>query len=373
MSRVILLLALFYATLAHAHKPSDSYITLTVEGEHIAGQWDIALRDLDYAIGLDANDDGSITWGELRAKQPEIAAYALPHLKISSAGIPCASQVQAHLVDQHSDGVYAVMRFSVECSTPPQTLELSYSLFAELDPQHKGLLSLQYQGNTRTAIFGVEQPTQRFELTQPDPWRQFMDFITEGVWHIWIGFDHILFLLALLLPAVLIRNAGRWSAVTDFRGAFWNVVKIVTAFTVAHSITLSLAALSIIELPSRLVETTIAASIIVGAANNIYPVIYNRLWMVAFAFGLIHGFGFASVLADLHLPQNTLLRSLVGFNVGVELGQLAIVALFLPLAFWLRGTQFYQRYILVAGSLAIAILAAIWMAERFFEFKLLPV
>ena len=137
MSRLILLIVLFYATLAHAHKPSDSYITLTVDKEHIEGQWDIALRDLDYAIGLDANDDGSITWGEVRAKQSEISAYALPHLLISSARVPCASKVKAHLVDQHSDGVYAIMRFSIECPTSPQILEINYSLFADLDPQHK--------------------------------------------------------------------------------------------------------------------------------------------------------------------------------------------------------------------------------------------
>jgi hypothetical protein len=161
--------------------------------------------------------------------------------------------------------------------------------------------------------------------------------------------------------------------VAGFRGAFWSVLKIVTAFTVAHSVTLSLAALGIIQLPSRLVESTIAASIVVGAANNIRLVIHTRLWMVAFVFGLVHGFGFASVLADLHLPQGALLRSLVGFNIGVELGQLAIVALFLPLAFLLRGTPLYQRYTLGVGSFVIAVLAAVWMAERLFEFKLLPV
>lgn len=357
-----------------AHKPSDSYLQLTIHQGHIEGRWDIALRDLDYAIGLDANDDGEITWGELRSRQTEIAAYVLPRLLIRSAGTACApSQVREHLVDRHSDGGYEVLLFTAECPAPPKTLELNYSLFAELDPQHKGLLNLQYQGITRTAIFGVGQPLQRFELTSPNPWRQFLGFVREGIWHIWIGFDHILFLLALLLPAVLWRKTGQWVAVADFRGAFWNVLKIVTAFTVAHSITLSLAALSIIQLPTRLVESTIAASIVIGAANNIRPVIHTRLWMVAFVFGLIHGFGFASVLADLHLPQEALLRSLVGFNIGVEFGQLAIVALFLPLAFLLRGTHLYQRYTLGMGSLAIAVLAAIWMTERLFEFKLLPV
>ena len=115
---------------------------------------------------------------------------------------------------------------------------------------------------------------------------------------------------------------------------------VVTAFTLAHSITLTLAALRLVELPSRLVESAIAASVVLAAVNNLVPVVERRRWMVAFAFGLIHGFGFASVLAELGLPQETLVLSLLGFNLGVELGQLAIVAVFLPTAYALRNTRF---------------------------------
>lgn len=358
---------------AHAHKPSDSYLNLSIQGSHIEGQWDVALRDLDYAIGLDSNDDGQITWGELRARHTEIAAYVLSRLQLRGAGALCPSLALEHLVDNHSDGAYAILKFSAKCPTPPEHLELTYSLFSELDPQHKGLLNLQYHGLVRTAIFGVEKPLQGFELASTNPWRQFLDFVREGIWHIWIGYDHILFLLALLLPAVLWRKAGQWVAVADFRGAGWNVLKIVTAFTVAHSITLSLAALSIIQLPSRLVESAIAVSIVASAANNIRPLIHTRLWMVAFIFGLVHGFGFASVLMGLNLPQGALLSALVGFNLGVEIGQLAIVAIFFPLAFLLRCTRMYQCYTLGAGSLMIAIVATLWMAERIFNVTLLPI
>ena len=115
--------------------------------------------------------------------------------------------------------------------------------------------------------------------------------------------------------------------------------KVVTAFTVAHSITLSLAALGVISLPSRLVESAIAASVVLAALNNVCPVVYGGRWIIAFCFGLIHGFGFASVLTDLGLPQDSLLLALVAFNLGVELGQLAIVAVFLPIAYALRGRR----------------------------------
>ena len=152
---------------------------------------------------------------------------------------------------------------------------------------------------------------------------------------------------------------------------FWDVLKVVTAFTVAHSITLSLAALEVISLPSRLVEATIAASVVLAALNNIWPRVLERRWMVAFAFGLIHGFGFASVLADLGLPQNALLLALVGFNLGVEAGQLCIVGAFLPIAFFLRESTFYRRGIMAGGSALISLVALVWFIERAFNVKLL--
>ena len=191
------------------------------------------------------------------------------------------------------------------------------------------------------------------------------------MWHIWIGFDHILFLLSLLLPAVLFWQRPRWLPVATLRVAVVDVLKIVTAFTVAHSITLSLAALGFVSLPSRWVESAIAASVVLAALNNLYPVVQGRRWAVAFGFGLIHGFGFASVLADLGLPQGALALALLGFNLGVELGQMAIVAVFLPLAFALRRTDFYRWGVFTAGSLVIVLLAMVWLAERVLDIKLL--
>lgn len=125
-------------------------------------------------------------------------------------------------------------------------------------------------------------------------------------------------------------------------------------------------------LPSRLVDSTIAASVVLASMNNIVPLFHERRWTMAFAFGLVHGFGFASVLSDLGLPQNALVLALVAFNVGVEAGQLAIVAAFLPAAFVIRRTLVYRRLVLLGGSLAIAILAAVWLVERTFDLKLLP-
>jgi hypothetical protein len=370
--RILLLAALLFSASALAHKPSDSYLALGVDGAVVRGQWDIALRDLEFAIGLDADGNGEITWGELRAKRSEIEAYAFSRLKINSDGKTCATSNTEFLVDGHSDGAYAVLRFDADCGgRVPASVEIAYSLFFDLDPTHRGLLRFERNGAAQTGVLSPERPKLAFRAGESSRLSQFFDYLREGTWHIWIGFDHILFLLSLLLPSVFIFRKKEWKAAAHFRDPFWDVLKVVTSFTVAHSITLSLAALSVISLPSRLVESTIALSVLLAALNNLKPVVAERRWAVAFAFGLIHGFGFASVLTDLGLPQGALLLALVGFNLGVELGQLAIVGAFLPLAYVLRGSWFYRRLVFSGGSAAIALVASIWLAERVFDFKLL--
>jgi HupE / UreJ protein len=359
---------------AHAHKPSDSYLAISVDGSTISGQWDIALRDLDHAIGLDADGDAQITWGELRARHADIAAYALARLAVNADGAACTLRPGEQLVDEHTDGAYTVLRFAVDCPAlraPPAALRVDYRLFADLDPQHRGLLRLDAAGSSRTAIFSPQAAQQDFELQAASRAGQFGAYFVEGVWHIWIGFDHILFLVSLLLPAVLVWQQRRWQPAERFGQAFFDVLKIVTSFTVAHSITLSLATLGVVSLPSRVVESAIAASVVLAALNNVWPLVHGRRWVVAFVFGLIHGFGFASVLADLGLPSGTLVLALVGFNLGVEAGQLAIVAVFLPLAYALRRTALYRRGVFFGGSLLIAALAGVWLAERAFNLQLL--
>lgn len=360
---------------AFAHKPSDSYLKLDVDGATIEGQWDIALRDLDYAIGLDGNQDDAITWGEVRAKHDEIAAYALSRLTLGPADASCVRGMREHLVDNHSDGAYAVLRFTADCPMAPAVLDIDYRLFFEIDPQHRGLLNLTSQGINQIGIFSADEPVQHFTLAESSRFEQFVEYLEEGVVHIWAGFDHILFLMALLLPAVLApsaRSGETGNGSPGLRAALWGVLKIVTAFTVAHSITLSLATLGVVSLPSRLVESAIAASVVLAAINNIYPIVRRGLWIIAFCFGLIHGFGFASVLGDLGLPRGSLLLALLAFNLGVEVGQLAIVALFLPLAFMLRDTLFYRRAVLVGGSSCVAIIAALWLTQRAFDVVLVP-
>src|SRR4051812_31934711 len=187
--RCALILLVLLSGTAQAHKPSDSYLSITVNGGRIEGRWDIALRDLEFAVGLDANGDGQITWGELRARHADIASYALSRLKLVGDGRDCPIKAGAQEVDEHSDGTYTVLRFAADCGGDFAELEASYSLFFDFDAQHKGLLNLSTQTSTQPGVFSIDHLSQRFELASLSAWRQFVSFVREGIWHIWVGYD----------------------------------------------------------------------------------------------------------------------------------------------------------------------------------------
>ena len=380
MKRFVLLLLAVLLQLLHgtawAHKPSDSYLTLraTAGSADITVRWDIALRDLDYVLEIDRDGNGELTWGEVRQRSADITRLATSRLQLTAADKACSwATAMPMMIDKHSDGAYAVLSLTAQCGNLSNLqvgdLKAKYALLFDVDPSHRGLVQwvAPGQSNAQALVFGADSAEQSLALQPASVWQTLRQYLKDGVLHIWAGYDHILFLLSLLLPAVLIRQAGKWEAAPRLGGAFKEVLKVVTAFTLAHSITLSLAALQIISLPSRLVESVIAASVILAALNNLRGTIDKRRWVMAFVFGLIHGFGFASVLTDLGLPQGALILALVGFNGGVEVGQLAIVAIFLPLAFWLRATTFYRVGVLKVGSVVVALLASWWLVQRLFD------
>ena len=437
MSRARLFAALAFAglvaaPLAQAHKASDAYLTLHVDGAVVDARIDIALRDLDRDLYLDTNADDQLSWKEVRTRWADIAALARNDIRLSADGARCTpapastpvTDANAPALTEHSDGTYAVLRTQWHCAAPVQQLSVEYELFAKTDPTHRGIarvsranaaadapapqLAVLSPGNgwhrfklpplpaaaaTAMAASATPAPPALMQST-PDatgrdadtatvdeaPTSSFFGFVREGVHHILIGYDHILFLLSLLLPSVWIRSAvtdprtgvtrTRWLPSTNLRLALTNVLKVVTAFTVAHSITLALSVLNIVNPPSRWVECIIAASVVLAALNNIWPVISEARWKLTFVFGLVHGFGFASALKDAGLAKGALVGPLVGFNVGVEIGQLCIVAVVLPIAWSLRGTRTY-RGAFAAGSLAIAGVAGLWLVQRAFDLSLI--
>jgi hypothetical protein len=371
------LLLVFAALLswpALAHKPSDSYLTIrgADNSSDFAVRWDIALRDLDYVLELDRDGNGALTWSEVRTRADDIAKYATDHLTLTAGDKACAWQSPAPMqLDHHSDGTYAVLSLAAKCDSLEHGLKMKYSLLFDVDPSHRGLVQWIAPGSasSQALVFGTDNAEQPLALQPAGAWQTLGQYLYDGMWHIWIGYDHILFLLSLLLPAVLVRVKGDWEPANSLKRSLIEVLKVVTAFTLAHSITLSLAALQVVSLPSRIVESTIAASVVFAALNNLRGTIEKKRWVMAFVFGLVHGFGFASVLADLGLPQQALALALVGFNLGVEVGQMAIVVAFVPVAFALRKTLFYRHGVLTFGSLIVALVAGYWFVQRAFDFQ----
>ena len=363
MYRILLVCCLvLFPLVVKAHTPSSSYLFLKDDSQ-LELRWDIALRDLDYVLGLDSNQDQTITWRELKNKRQEVEAYALSNLIIERKGHSCSLSSQKLQVVNHTDGMYAVLGISSECVSNTGSLNIKYSLLFDEDAYHRGIIFDQRSKKENSYIASLEKKT--IEIADKSGLvRNLVTFVKQGIWHILIGYDHILFVLTLMLPAVLLYRDRKWVAVKALKPALISLLKVVTAFTIAHSITLSLATIGLVSLPSRLVESAIALSVLLVAINNIKPLFTHARWSMAFFFGLIHGFGFASVLSDLDLNNGSLLISLLGFNIGVELGQGIILLLLFPVAYSLRKTKVYQGTILKGGSILISLLASFWLVQR---------
>ena len=362
------LLSCSFTAAAQAHIASSGFLSVKIAGTDVVGSIEIAVRDVELAVGVDANRDNQITWRELNDSAPRLARYLSEHLAFAAqdggSGVACPLSFQALQVNDRVDGSYAWLPFTAQCPLAVRDLTIDYSVMAGLDPSHRGLLTLTAGRAVQTAVLGGAAEHATFAVFAPSRWRAFVDYLHAGIWHIWSGIDHLLFLLSLLLPAVLLRKGGRWEPVPEARPALVSIFKVVTAFTLAHSLTLTLAALDIIRLPSRLTESIIAASIIVAALNNIFPLVTESRARIAFAFGLLHGFGFASVLADMGLPHGARLISLLAFNLGIETGQMAVVLAVMPVIYALRAGPFYRRALMPWGSAAIAALALVWLVQR---------
>lgn len=412
-------LALLTASAAQAHKASDAYLQLSRQGELLALRWDVALRDLDAALGLDANGDNLLSWGEVKAHRADIEAHLQGRLSLHPLGAAKACALRAQIaeppIERRIDGNYLVMRLTGACALPQGQAQLRYRFMQDVDPTHRGLVqlsgrsgqvwSLTPDGRPVTLavpdaprLSGLRLPGLRAagytpDLAplaprphdgEPDPStpsaepvteaKGFSDMVRDGMHHILIGTDHLLFVLCLLLPAVVQRAPGAHRApVAGLRQALGPVLATVTAFTVAHSITLALAALGHVTLSPRLIEPAIALTIALAAIDNIHPILGRHRYAFTFGFGLVHGFGFAGVLGELNLPTQGFAQALLGFNLGVELGQLMVVLPALALLMALRRLPAYASHLMPAGSALALVVALGWFTERAFDLGFMPV
>jgi hypothetical protein len=368
------LFSVLNAPLAHAHSSSNSYLTLSTSGPVLTLRADVHLRDLDLIFDLDANRDGQVTWGETQARSPELNDWLGQGIALTAAGQKCALGRADLQASEHADGAYLSALWVVNCpgissaaEATDARLALRYDLIFAQDSLHRGLLKVDFGDEQSSALLSPERPEALISRADNSPLKVFGRYIVEGVWHIWIGIDHIVFLLSLLVLAPLKSSRQRvvhWQAAKQARPVVLDVLAVVTAFTVAHSITLGLTITGWLTPPADWVEPAIAISVVLAALNNLLGFSALKRWRLAFVFGLVHGFGFASVLIDLGLPTSALLAALGGFNIGVELGQLAIVGAFLPVAWVLRKTRFYRWVVVAGSSAAIVVLGVFWTLER---------
>ncbi|GAB3002175.1 HupE/UreJ family protein [Psychrosphaera aestuarii] len=345
------------------HQLSTSYLTLKSESEkpqNLLGKWQVEVKDLEQVIDFDINNDGNITWQEVTLQQSAISQFIKRVLTITQKERQCIVSSQGPLkLDSHFNLPYLDIPILVNCQSTG-AFAIKYDAFFDFDSNHKSLISI----NNTSFVYDITDSEGFVGVDQVTAYSTAVEYLYQGILHIWMGLDHILFLIALLLTCVLIREQNKWLASPSKVQILKQTAWIVTAFTIAHSITLTATAMGIIAPSSKWVEIGIAISVVVAALNNIWPVVIRLGW-VTFGFGLLHGMGFAGVLGELGLSNEYQLLSVLTFNLGVEIGQLAILAVTLPLLILAREFNWYQRWLMPAGSLVIAIIATQWTIERF--------
>jgi hypothetical protein len=386
---------------ARAHQTSVVYLDVVMQGRVVDVEARITAEDLGEPVGLSPLI--TPTREQARARADRAARYVAERVHVANGGAACpATPGAAEIRERPREGTFAlavVVRYV--CGRQIDDLHLRYDLFFDLDPRHQGLAEIRAFGSTREKVFREGDREVRV-VGEPSRLAQFGDYFALGVEHIFTGYDHIAFLFGLLVIA----------GARGTRRGLRYALGVVTAFTVAHSLTLISAALGWVRLPSRLVESAIALSILYVALENLRTAEPRARWALTFGFGLVHGFGFATVLGELGLPSRGLVLSLLAFNVGVEAGQLLVVALAFPVllalhrrhwrapdvaqlvllpiagmfvlaragvplaplvAVALGGTAGltlatcrwgYDRGVRVGASLAIAALATLWLLER---------
>ena len=403
--------ALLATGAAHAHKGSDAYLDVqqldspapAMQAIHAAQRdyrfaLSVAIKDLDLILPMDANADGQVTWGEVKQAMPLVLPVLNQAAQMEAApGRPAATptanpaeQSACHLnwqldgIERRSDGAYLRLVAQAQCPAT-SALALRYTLFKAQDATHRLLVAGRIAGQDFLTTAKPQQPlalvlapgtaagAAAAQVAPPSSrWSALQDYAAMGVQHLLQGYDHLAFLLALVLPLRLrfgraqpinaLDSAGHVQA--DTRGVWLALLRTVTAFTLGHSITLILASFGWLQASPLWVEPVIALSIAVTALLNLRPVAWVRTDVLALAFGLIHGFGFAGLLQEAGAPTGLLPWALAGFNLGVEAGQLLAVGAWVVAAQMVMAKPWYHRVVVRGGSVLLILLAAWWFLER---------
>jgi hypothetical protein len=359
----LLLTLMGVAQLAVAHEASTSYLHLALRPDgSLTGSLDVGVFDLSWSVALDADGDGRVLWKEVQAAQPGITALVARSITLERGGGRCTLRVTDILVTRHVGEPYLSLPLAGVCPGGGLLAVRSTLLLAE-DSGHRTLLEVETPAGTTNGFLAQRTPV----WTQPahaSAWGIFAAFLVQGMWHVWTGYDHLAFLLSLLLPCALRVANGRWQPAQSLRSVLKDLLQLVTAFTFAHSITLGLATLQLVTVSPRVIEPLIALTIVVCALFNLVPRLAHLRLPLAFSFGLIHGFGFASALSELEPARGHILLLLAGFNIGVELAQMTVVLLVAPAIAAGRHSPLYATRWMPAASVAVALCGCAWLLAR---------
>lgn len=354
MKKYLLTILFLITSNLSAHEINTSYSEIVIRPEINKLMFELTLSQADLTLAFNHKlEDSKNTVSRRDSILVNMQDYFRQRYGFEINGTKLDLQVLGALpyIDELGKNL---VKFSYEAEIPQylRTLAIYTNYYENLNPLHKNLILLKLGTQTQQAILSEDFPDDIFLLDNPNLsiFSKNLHFIRFGVEHIFLGYDHILFLLGVILLG----------------GKFKNLVKLVTAFTIAHSLTLILSALQIIVLPPRFIESLIALSIVYIAVENFFVKNSEQRWMITFIFGLIHGFGFASVLTELGLPQKGLVASLLSFNIGVEIGQIIIVGLLFPIIlFGLRPR--WQKIFVYGVSSIILVFGLLWFVERAFN------
>lgn len=377
---VFLALLLFCSPyLAYAHTLGQTYLYLGISDHEIDVRFEVTAADLNQALNLDLPTDGTLKPEDLQPHSAGIADYLSARVSIAPDGKPVTLKFVEHTLRDIQLAQYVLSHFIIEDrEAPPEFIDFDYSVMFDADEKHTGILVIENNWRSNTfdneagiaLVFEDDSRQQRLDMSADSLWTGFRAMIRLGFHHILEGLDHILFLIAIMLPAVVRREQGRWQFAENFSTASWHILKVVTIFTIAHSITLSLAALEILLIPPRLVESVIAASIAIAALDIFVPILRGHVGIIVFLFGLFHGAGFAGVLLDMNIHSDYMVLTLLGFNIGVELGQIAIVLVVFPILYLIRTSSLYLRFGMQAIAAGLMAIGLYWFTERAFNVDL---
>ena len=373
MLTFIFVASLTTSSTLNAHRVGESYVYLSVYDNRLTGTFHIILSDLNNALEL-KTPDVQITKDNLADRASEIYSYYGDKVQFNDKETELPIRFTGFDI-LRSGRIWVLTEFVIiENAATPEAITIDYNVLFEKNPDHVAFLVIEHFWNAGlfknedqiSLIFDPNNHRQQISFSGHSVLKGFLSVVRLGITHIWKGYDHLLFIIALLLPAVMVRKKNSWQPVAEFRPALNYVVILITLFTIAHSLSLSIAAVGLFALPMRLVESIIALSIAIVALEIMFPIFKRKIAWVVFIFGLFHGFGFASVLTDNAVLGERMALSILGFNLGLEIGQVVVVCIIFPHLYLIRHYAVYSNFLMRYGAVALILLGVIWTVDRAF-------